>query len=156
MHDTLNCSVTDKMKSIKGINHTWRRNRKLRWSGVRPPKLVVERKAYPFVGLIGEFLLSNLNVYFRDDSKPWPICLLIDLDDICDGSVNVRHPRVYAKSWCFVDIKPRDMPSIRSLYEENSCQSWESMDILATIGVNNPLSRGAYTPTLTSVAWLAP
>ena len=117
---------------------------------------MVERKAYPFVGLIGEFLLSTLNVYFRDDSKPWPSCLLIDLDDICDGSVKVRHPRVYTKSWCCDEIKPRDMPNNCSLYEENSCQSWESKDSRATRGVNNPLSRGEYTPTLTSVAWLAP
>lgn len=117
---------------------------------------MVERKAYPLVGLIGEFLLSILKVYFKDDTKPCPSCLLIDLDDICEGSVKVRHPRVYAKSWCFVEIKPRDAPNNRSLYEEDSCQSWESMDIRVTIGVKNPLTRGAYTPTLTSVAWLAP
>lgn len=143
-------------RKIKGFSHTWRRNRKLLGSGVRPPTCVDERKAYPSVGLIGEFLLSILNVYFKEDTKPWPSCLLIDLDDICDGSAKVRHPRVYARSWCLVEINPRDAPTNWSLYEEVSCQSWESMDSRATKGVKNLLTRGARTPMLTSVAWLAP
>jgi hypothetical protein len=156
MHNTLNCTEKDKLKSVERINLTWRRYRTLRESGVRPPKRVVETKAYPFVGLKGESLLSNLKVYFKEDSNPWPSCLLVDLDAICDGSVKVRQPRVYTKSWCFVDIKSRDIPINCSLYEENSCQSWEDMNIRARRGVKNPFTWGAYTPKLTSVAWFPP
>lgn len=140
----------------KRISHTWRKNCKLRWSGARPPNWVVERKAYPLVGLTGEFLWSILNVYFKDDNKLCPSCLRIDLDDICDGSVMVRHPRLYAKSWCFVENKPREIPANRSLYEENSFQSWDCINTRATIGVTNPLSRGTNTPTLSSDVWLGP
>lgn len=73
---------------------TWRRKRALRGSGVRPPIWVVERKAYPRVGLMGEFLLSNLKEYFREEIKLCPSCLLIDLADIWEGSVKVRHVKL--------------------------------------------------------------
>lgn len=156
IREAITLNVTDTVALQKGISHTWRRNRRLRGSGVRPPNWVLERNAYPSVGRIGEFLLSILNVYFKDESKPCPSCLLIDLDDICDGSVKVRHPRSYVKSWYFAENKPRDMPNCRFLYEEYSNQSWESKDARTTIGVSNPLIRGAKTPTLASDVWLEP
>jgi hypothetical protein len=129
---------------------TWRKNRKLRLSGARPPIWVLETKANPCVGLRGEFLLSILNVYFKDESKPWPSCLLIELEAIRDGSVKVRHARLYTKSWFRVENNPRESPSDRSLKEENLRQSWDCRNNRAVTGVTSPLNLGKNTPALTS------
>lgn len=134
---------------------TWRKNRILRLSGARPPIWVVETKAYPCVGLKCEFLLSILNVYFKDESNPWPSCLLIDLDAVCDGSDKVRHERLYTKSWFLLETKPREKPNVRSLKEENFSQSWDSRNTLAVMGAS-PLNLGKYTPELTSAMWSPP
>ena len=132
---------------------TWRKNRKLRLSGARPPIWVVETKANPRVGLRGEFLLSILNVYFKDESKPWPSCPLTELEAVRDGSVNVRQARLYTTSWFLVENKPRDSPSDRSLKEENFRQSWDCRNSRAVTGFTSPLNLGKNTPALTSALW---
>jgi hypothetical protein len=81
-------------------------------------------------------------MYFNAERRLCPNCLLMAFDETCDGSVKVRHVRLYDKSWFLVDSKPNERPSRRSLYDENFSQSCDDKDARAINGVGIDLNLG--------------
>ena len=55
-----------------------------------------------------------------------------------------------------VERKPKDRPSRRSLYDENSSQSWDNNDARAVKGIGIDLNLGKDTPKPISDDWSHP